>query len=266
MWCIVICIVSTITKNVYFSILDTPCSGARPVVDSNLSEGPTTPTAMWPISNDTHGDDGEPNRLYANLYNIPLMEGPTESNLISMNFTGQSGSYVRIPNDGTLDGNKAFSWIFYVYIDEQQNSRLFEYSGANNDNGLFVDLDGRALTVGIYDTNGVHVANFTSQVWIFEREWTYVGISYNMYWGLFDIYAYFLDDDDINLDLDTYYLPEVNIELNALGDVLFGAGDSGSRFTGRLSCLQFYNASITGDFRRDALLNCNSWTPSIAGN
>ncbi|KAL5021645.1 hypothetical protein ScPMuIL_000800 [Solemya velum] len=239
------------------------CFGARTQVDLNLSSGSSDPTAFWPISEDTHGDDGEPNRLYANLYNISLMNGPT-NNLTSMNFTGQSGSYVHIPNDGTLNGNQAFSWMFYLYFDVPQNSTLLEYSGTNNRNGISVDLVGNSLAVSIYDSNGVHVADYTSYVWVAEKEWTYVGISYNMHWGLVDIYLYFKDDEDTNMDLDTYFLPETNVEINALGDVWFGAGEPGSRFLGRMSCMQFYDMSVTDVFQRETWDNCNSWSSFTA--
>ncbi|XP_041376889.1 uncharacterized protein LOC121389360 [Gigantopelta aegis] len=207
--------------------------------------------SFWPISSSHHGSGSNPSRLYATLYyaNITADEASLE---------GRSRSYIDIVNDGRLDGDTSFTWIFNITPAILQEAVILEYFGNGMGPGVQFLQVNESLKVKIFDDLGNFVDEAIEDAVLSIGSWNFVGFNYIPERG------------DVSIIKDTiattHHITDSNPEANALGNVRIGASTEGSLpFEGSVNCIQFYELALVDKALLKPITFCdpNLWSPDV---
>ncbi|XP_069139608.1 uncharacterized protein [Argopecten irradians] len=188
--------------------------------------------------------------------------GPFQG-LSAFEFHALPSTKVQITNDGTLDGNEGMCWLFYINPTSDQNAVVLQYEGNATHRGLELRYtDTQSLVIRVY--TGLTYQEFGDpSITVPLGTWTLVGISHNVLWvdEELDILVY---DSNGDSTVYTFNSPFPN----AFGDVTFGLGLDESAFNGKLSCIHYYQTSLSGRALDTAFEFCDpaTWQPTYQGD
>lgn len=218
-------------------------------VDNNVSIGDPDPQAIWPVTDYLHNNTGYSvlKNIYGVYYDVMYATSGPEVGLGKLQFDAAKNSYMKFINDGSLDGEHAVTWAFYVYPSIVQKAVLMQYEGNGTYPGmqLLLNTDG-TIALRIYECTIEKCSRKTfktANTLVLPGEWTLLALTWNILWPAPEL------DIIANGEVDQFTITDKtsmeNMRLS--GDVLFGVSyDNKDYFTGDMSCFQFYNTSIIG--------------------
>ena len=173
---------------------------------------------------------------------------------------GHPRSYIDIANDGRLDGQTSFTWIFNITPLISQEAVILEYYGNGNGPGVQFQQVNDSLKVTIFDALGSFVGEAVAATVLSIGNWNFVGFNYIPERG------------DVNIIKDTtstaYHVTDTSHEANAFGDVRIGASSDGSLpFLGTINCVQFYELALVDKALLKPMTFCDPdlWNPDVLG-
>ena len=194
------------------------------------TSGPARALAIYPLQSRTRGKDVG---LYGNppgiLGDVRPAVGPDGRPRTSYQFYGRRKSYIRFPNRGRLDAQKAITLLTWLYLEGP--GPIFRY-GVDFSAGR-----GRSLSLQIFPrgSRNTRIRPLIARGVLRYRTWQFVGASYEKTTGQTKIY--------VNGRLvSRKRLRRVRLGTNI--PATMGAG-GGRYFRGKISCMQVYGRVLS---------------------
>lgn len=204
--------------------------------------------AVYPLDRKRKGNDISDSRNpSADFNSVGYNEGPDGRRFGSVEFSGQSNSYVIIPNNGKLDARYSITILVHVFY-QGGSGPFFNYNPEKK--GLLLRMiSATKLEVEIIDRNRRTSVKLQTPGRVFQREaWNYVGVTYSERRQFLSIW--------VNLKLvATKRVGRVELD-TGYPIRLSGYKNSNNYFRGRLFCLQLYGVALSGEKIKEAMKKC----------
>ncbi|CAH1259009.1 PKDREJ [Branchiostoma lanceolatum] len=212
--------------------------------------GEVAPVGFWPLNGhaqlrDVSGYGNDAIGVGVSLVNV--VHGEIDG---AYSLSGNSTSYIEIPNNGMLDTRYSITMLAYVYP-TGTDGPIFNYR--TDDFGVHLwqtgtnHLQGRMLTRSHVYKDPISVSTLNL------NEWNFVGMTYSYPSGKVKLWH---DGTEVGtLDVGTF-------ETETDYDIRVGVTDGDSRIlAGRIACLQIYNIPLNGEQIREAAAKCKAVQP-----
>ena len=201
---------------------------------------PLRPVAFFPLNGQYETADISLRSNPPGLSNdVRLAPGPDGSTGGSYQFSGNSTSFIKFPNNGGLDTKYSMTFLAWVYH-EQTDGPIFYYAepGSRGYGTRFLIGNGRFKNANLY------MANLTNMNSIFSRTlqpetWHFVGYTYNYVSGQVKVW---LNGSEHKMKFITWPAESATRQSVVMGAI--PAGNVGN-FKGRISCVQLYDRVLS---------------------
>ncbi|XP_070535747.1 uncharacterized protein [Ptychodera flava] len=194
------------------------------------------PIGLWPLNEAYGAKDATEYGNDGGVTGVSLTTGPNGETNGAYYFTGSTGSYMEISNDGSLDTEYSITMLLWVYP-ESSEAPLFHFYPASW--GVYLwQIATTELHCRFTFRDGSTPTTLVADV-LTLNEWHYVGASYDYNTGLAKLWYNGEDVDvqDIGIKtLRTNYNIRVGYQ-----------GHDNRVLKGRVSCLQLYDRALSGD-------------------
>ncbi|XP_033729451.1 uncharacterized protein LOC117318595 [Pecten maximus] len=238
--------------------------GGRPKNEYNYSLEDLNPFLLWPICSSSHNTDpnADVNTTLVQ-YGVQMISPGPYQGLSALEFHALPTAKVQITNYGTLDGDNGMCWLLYLNPTSAHNATVLQYQGDSTNRGLELRYtDTQSLIIRVY--TGVTYQEFgDAAISVPPGSWTFVGVCHNILWVDEELDILIYDSNGVSV-VNTFNAPFPN----AHGDVTFGLGLDGSAFNGTMSCIHYYQTSLSGKALDTAFDFCdpNQWTSAYQGD